>query len=98
MYQLSFTDGSSGIFTSSIATSSLPGDFNHDGTVDAADFIVWRHNAGSPADYDLWRAHFGESIGGNVATLPENIVVPEPSSLTLLLVSIAAIRSRRYAA
>ena len=24
------------------AVPSLPGDFNHDGTVDAADYVVWR--------------------------------------------------------
>ena len=26
------------------AVPSLPGDFNHDGTVDAADYVVWRKN------------------------------------------------------
>ena len=28
------------------AVPSLPGDFNHDGTVDAADYVVWRKNPG----------------------------------------------------
>ena len=37
----------------------LPGDFNGDGAVDAADYVVWRMGLGttySQADYDVWRA------------------------------------------
>ena len=45
------------------------GDFNHNGTVDAADYVVWRHNSGSAVDYNLWRAHFGESITGSGASI-----------------------------
>ncbi len=26
--------------------ADLPGDFNHDGAVDAADYVVWRKNPG----------------------------------------------------
>ena len=56
---------------------NLPGDFNQDGAVDAADYIVWRNTlnqtgAGLPADgdnsgivdqadYNLWRQHFGQT-------------------------------------
>jgi hypothetical protein len=58
-----------------IPEPGLPGDFNDDGKVDAADYIVWRKNDGGttalPNDddlgtpiraehYTLWRAHFGE--------------------------------------
>ena len=33
------------------AVAGLPGDFNHDGTVDAADYVVWRKNPGGfPVD------------------------------------------------
>ncbi len=60
-----------------------PGDFNGDHTVDAADYIVWRKNAGGPAEYDLWRAHFGQSLAGSGAALPENASVPEPATLLL---------------
>jgi CubicO group peptidase (beta-lactamase class C family) len=52
----------------------LPGDFNRDGFVDAADYVVWRKDFGlsidlpnetfslgliDQADYDVWRANFG---------------------------------------
>jgi hypothetical protein len=45
----------------------LAGDFNNDGTVDAADYIVWRKGLGTSftqADYDVWRANFGRSAAG----------------------------------
>jgi hypothetical protein len=52
----------------------VPGDYNNSGTVDAADYVVWRNNKGagslpneggiSPgtidaADYNYWRSRFG---------------------------------------
>ena len=43
------------------AAPSLPGDFNHDGTVDAADYVVWRKTDGTPAGYNTWRTHFGQT-------------------------------------
>lgn len=37
----------------------LPGDFNADGVVDAADYVVWRSSDGSPSGYDAWRSSIG---------------------------------------
>jgi hypothetical protein len=64
----------------------LPGDFNGDGSVDAADYITWRIGLGTiytDQDYDLWRAHFGEpSIGsGLINSASTTSQVPEPASL-----------------
>jgi hypothetical protein len=60
-------------------TPTSIGDFNADGAVDAADYIVWRNSLSQSgaglaadgngsgtidaADYDLWRAHFGQTDG-----------------------------------
>jgi hypothetical protein len=63
------------------------GDFNHDGFVDAADYTVWRDGLGSRytlADYDTWRAHFGQSVGSG-AGASGNAAAPEPSTYILLL-------------
>jgi hypothetical protein len=78
----------------------LPGDFNHDGTVDAADYVVWRKNDGGLQAYDTWRANFGSSLGpGSGSALPSaeplSANVPEPSSLALLTLAMAAILRRR---
>jgi hypothetical protein len=86
----------SGLFL--LTSAGLPGDFNEDGTVDAADYVVWRDNLGSlvslpnddtpgvtVADYDVWKAHFGESAAGALSVAN----IPEPSTqVTLLLGSL----------
>jgi len=57
--------------------SNIPGDFNFDGAVNAADYTVWRNGLGSSysiADYDVWKSHFGvlaPSAGGGAAAVPE---------------------------
>ncbi|TWT91804.1 FG-GAP repeat protein [Botrimarina colliarenosi] len=63
----------------------LPGDFNADGNIDAADYAVWRDGLGSIFDYGhyaTWRSHYGSR-----STLPPatgNAVVPEPTTLLLV--------------
>jgi autotransporter-associated beta strand protein len=46
---------------------TVPGDFNADGTVDAADYVVWRTNSGTQAGYDTWRSNFGNTAGSGAA-------------------------------
>ncbi|CAN0351322.1 unnamed protein product, partial [Ectocarpus sp. 4 AP-2014] len=46
----------------SLVAEPLPGDFNLDGVVDAADYTVWRDGLGAtyePADYDIWSDNYG---------------------------------------
>jgi hypothetical protein len=59
-------------------TLTSQGDFNHDGQVDSADYIVWRRSIGqtgaslaadsngdyqvNAADLAAWRAHFGQAV------------------------------------
>ncbi len=45
----------------------IPGDFNNNGIVDTADYVVWRNNDGTQAGYNLWRAHFGQTVGSRTA-------------------------------
>ena len=69
-------------------TPALPGDFNNNGTGDASDYVMWRKTDGTPADYDTWRAHFGETAasGAGVPSLdPLSATVPEPASGLLLI-------------
>jgi hypothetical protein len=47
-----------------LPSANKPGDFNSDGTVDAADYVVWRKGLDtmySQNDYDVWRANFGRA-------------------------------------
>jgi hypothetical protein len=85
----------------------LPGDFNQNGTIDAADYTVWRDavTAGSTtlpndptpgtvdeSDFEYWRAHFGETLGSGASSAA---VVPEPATHVMLLIATLAILTRR---
>lgn len=68
--------------------AALVGDFNGDGVVDAADYVVWRDGFGpiySTDDYDDWRSNFGASTitaaaNGSIS----NVAVPEPALLYVI--------------
>jgi WD40 repeat protein len=68
--------------------TALPGDFNVDGSVDAADYVVWGKNQGTQAQYDQWRANFGRTVGsGTIAAgVGAGAGVPEPSTLALFAI------------
>jgi hypothetical protein len=83
---------------------TTPGDFNNDGHVDAADYVVWRKNSGTmnplpnddniggtigTAHYNLWRANFGTAVGSGSALNPA--AVPEPGPVVLCLVFATAV-------
>ena len=66
----------------------LDGDFNNDGKVDAADYVVWRKTDGSDAGYNDWRTNFGRTSGSGSALGAAS--VPEPSVVVLLAAVAAA--------
>jgi hypothetical protein len=86
-----------------IRPAAGPGDFNEDGTIDAADYVVWRKTDGSKEDYDAWRTNFGRTSGGGSgatggAPSGSNAAVPEPAGFLLVLVALLAGVFRRRAA
>ena len=82
------------------ALTGLPGDYNSDGFVDAADYTIWRDGSSpdsSPAGYDLWASGYGATVT-NLGSIRSAESVPEPSSSVLLLFMCirGASRSCRY--
>jgi autotransporter-associated beta strand protein len=77
-----------------VLPAGVPGDYNGNGVVDAADYVLWRN--GGPlqnevastgtvdgADYDAWRARFGNTSGSG-SGLSQGANVPETVSVVLL--------------
>jgi hypothetical protein len=70
-----------------------PGDFNLDGVVDGADYVKWRKSDNTPANYDLWRANFGNtstvvfpgaSAGNGDGFVATNLIDAQSSTVTTL--------------
>jgi O-glycosyl hydrolase len=70
-----------------LVAPELHGDYNDDGKVDAADYVVWRKNDGTQSDYDMWRANFGRNDDNNSGA-GTYAAVPEP---TILIMFVGAI-------
>jgi hypothetical protein len=88
----------------SSAVAGVPGDYNNNGTVDTADYVLWRKggplqnevdNPGTvnAADYTEWRSRFGNTGAGtgngNLLRGPLAANVPEPAALWVALIGLA---------
>jgi hypothetical protein len=78
-------------------TSVLPGDYNGDGLVNAADYVVWRKQNAPQEGYDTWRDHFGNSLSGGGAATAERVngAVPEASAAMLSIIAAVGLFLRR---
>jgi hypothetical protein len=88
----------------------LPGDYNSDNRVDAADYAVWKKNVGTTnsaadgngdgvvddKDLDIWRAYFGKTFTPATGSgLDTSNAVPEPTPWVLTLLTAAVHLVRR---
>lgn len=90
--------------------SLLTGDYNRNGTVDTADYTIWRDTLGQTGsgltadgngnnqidagDYSVWKVHFGQTAGSGSNAIA-NAAVPEPANLLLLMFATAGWSLRR---
>jgi len=91
-----------------ILSDGVAGDYDGNGTVDAADYTVWRDTLGSqldlradgngngfvdPGDYKFWKVRFGNTVRETLS-----VTVPEPIALVMLfsagLVGLGCARQR----
>lgn len=87
-------------FRSEDVVAGVPGDYNNNGKVDAADYVLWRKggplqnevdtpNTVNAADYTEWRARFGNPPGSG-AGVGSGSAVPEPASGAMILLGFAS--------
>jgi hypothetical protein len=76
-----------------MSVAGLPGDYNANGNVDAADYVLWRNGGPlenevadpgtiSAGDYDEWKARFGNALPGGGGS---QVAAPEPTTALLLI-------------
>jgi hypothetical protein len=69
---------------SHITPGLVPGDFNGDFLVDAADYVAWRMGLGTAYtqnDYGVWRANFGDATtGAGSGAVQSQSLAPEPAA------------------
>jgi hypothetical protein len=84
-----------------LAVIGVPGDYNGNGTVDAADYVLWRNGGplqnevATPGqitqdDYDAWRARFGNTAGASAGANLTAAAVPEPAGCALAMLAMFA--------
>ena len=74
------------------------GDYNNNGIVDAADYVVWRNGLGTTytqSDYYVWRDQFGQMIPGSGSGLESHAAVPEPAAAVMLFIGLLTTLFRR---
>lgn len=91
--------GTAGVVLYQAANVPVPGDFNGNGVVDAADYTRWRDNLGAAteaginnngdgggvtaSDFTHWKTRFGNTSGAGSVGL-DGAAVPEPAARVLL--------------
>jgi hypothetical protein len=85
---------------------ALFGDYNNNGRVDTADYVVWRKRLGQNVtipndmtpgtirveDYAVWRTNFGRALDGGAAA---SAAVPEPAGIVMMFGGVLVFSVRR---
>jgi hypothetical protein len=93
--------GWSSYSTPTLLTTMLAGDYNNNGVVDTADYLMWRTNQGKSnalandaiggvigqAQFNQWRAHFGQTVAGSGSGALASGEVPEPATWSLMILA-----------
>lgn len=77
------------------AVVPLEGDYNNNGKVDAADYVVWRKTGiNGQQGYDTWRANFGRMA--MPAASGATAAVPEPATVLFCVLAVCVLAVSRW--
>ena len=80
--------------------AGIVGDYNNDGKVDAADYVVWRKDpasfGGDPTGYNTWRANFGTMARAGAGQSAG--AVPEPGTIAMIVGAVGMALGIRFRA
>jgi hypothetical protein len=82
------------VFGAASPVEPLEGDYNLDGTVDAADYVAWRKQSGITTSYNMWKSNFGESNQNGSGGDDLLVAAPEPASASLVCMAALALLLR----
>jgi hypothetical protein len=105
------SDNNGGLSVVVTRLAGVAGDYNNNGIVDGADYVLWRKNINQStlpnrstgisgpvgsADYDFWRSRFGATSGLGSGNSSTNVAaVPEPATLVILILATSGCCLRR---
>jgi autotransporter-associated beta strand protein len=101
-----FFTGTGVLNVTSLPIMGVPGDFNDNGVVDSADYVLWRKGGplqnevsdtgvNNDQDYVDWRARFGNTSGSG-SSLGNSAAVPEPGTAALIVFALTAVVTVAY--
>jgi hypothetical protein len=70
--------------------NAVQGDYNGDGKVDGADYVMWKKGSTS-GTYAIWRRNFGNSASGAGGGGEASFGVPEPGGIAAMLVGFVTV-------
>jgi pectate lyase len=86
------------VFLNGLVAPLIPGDYDKNGIVNAADYVQWSKTDGTQTGYDTWRAHFGQIAGSGSSSSGSGSLaagtVPEPATSVLMILAAGAAVAR----
>jgi hypothetical protein len=86
------------LYSAGVLSVSTLGDYNFSAEVDAADYVLWRRDPSrTQAQFDTWRARFGNVAPATVAAgeLSSLTSTPEPTAMVLAIAAVGVLTLMR---